>query len=111
MDYLQQIRLEINNENITDDIINLNIERSKTYIKNYCNINDIPEELDYTLIDMSVVIIKSKYIYTLKGKDIKSKSMGDTSVTYNTISYKELSYEEVTSQFSKVLNRHRKLRK
>lgn len=76
------------------DIVTLQfaINGTEQYIKNFCNISDIPKELYYVAVDMAAgTLLKTKRsigIDTLEGIDlesdnIKSISEGDVSITYN----------------------------
>lgn len=102
--------LEIKNIQCSDEVINLYVEKARAYIKRYCNIEDIPDELEYLIVEMVVKLIENKYESTEGNKEIKSKTMGDTSITYNTVSRKEYTYEEILSQFSSELNNYRCLK-
>lgn len=72
--------------------LQLAINGTEQYIKNFCNISDIPSELYYVAVDMAAgTLLKTKRsigIDTLEGIDlesdnIKSISEGDVSITYN----------------------------
>lgn len=76
------------------DIVTLQfaINGTEQYIKDFCNITDIPKELYYVAVDMAAgTLLKTKQgigISTLEGIDlesdnIKSITEGDVSVTYN----------------------------
>lgn len=76
------------------DIVTLQfaINGTEQYIKNFCNISEIPKELYYVAVDMAAgTLLKTKQgigISTLEGIDlesdnIKSITEGDVSVTYN----------------------------
>lgn len=67
------------------------LQRAEQYIKNYCNINEIPQELHYALIDIAVgeFLKEKKNSGQLKGfvnlaAAVKSTKEGDTEVTYVT---------------------------
>lgn len=109
MEIVESIKIELGIKKIqcSDEIINLNIEKTKAHIKRYCNIEDIPTELDYLIIEMVVKLIENKYEANAGNKEIKRKSMGDTSISYNTVSRKEYTYEEIINQFSSELNNYR----
>jgi uncharacterized membrane protein len=110
MEYLSLIKLETKKYNIEDEIIIATIAKVKSYIKRYCNITEIPTDLDYLIVDMSVKILENKCKNDSESKEIKSKTMGDTSVTYNTQTNKEYTYDEITGQFSSDLNNYRCIR-
>lgn len=110
MDYEDLVISEVANDSVSYEVISSTIQKSISYIKRYCNIKDIPEGLDFIVVDMSVSLINSKYPNKDDKPEVKSKTMGDTSITYNTITKKEFSYAEITKQFSRDLNSYRKLR-
>lgn len=112
MDIVEFVKteLEIKNIQCSDKVINLYIKKSKAYIERYCNIEEIPNELEYLIAEMVVKLIENKYEATVGNKEIKSKTMGETSITYNTVSRKEYTYEEILSQFSSELNNYRCLK-
>lgn len=102
--------LQIKNIQCSDEIVDLYINKVKSYIQRYCNIKEIPSELNYLIVDMTVSMIENKYTVSSGEKEVKSKSMGDTSISYNTVSRKEYTYKEITNQFSNELNNFRCLR-
>lgn len=76
------------------DIVTLQfaINGTEQYIKKFCNISEIPNELYYVAVDMAAgTLLKTKQsigVDTLEGIDldsdnIKSITEGDVSVTYN----------------------------
>jgi hypothetical protein len=74
----------------TDDTDMLEFELQKTlnYVMNYCNITEIPEILDYRIMDRvcSYFLFNKKNSGSLEGFDydavIKSIKEGDTTITY-----------------------------
>ena len=67
------------------------LKRAEQYIKNYCNLDEIPEELHYALIDITVgeFLKEKKNSGQLKGfvnltPAVKSTKEGDTEVVYVT---------------------------
>lgn len=74
----------------TDDDSMLEFELQKTlnYVMNYCNITEIPEILDYRIIDRvcAYFLYNKKNSGSLEGFDydvvIKSIKEGDTTITY-----------------------------
>lgn len=98
--------MKINSENVVErlitlgydinegDVITLNfiIESVEQYIKNFCNIKEIPEELYSVAVDMAAgKLLKAKQATGVKvcanidfdKENIKSISEGDVSITYN----------------------------
>lgn len=80
-----------------DAIINFHIQSITQKILNYCNITELPIELETIVIEKVVSSISDK-------KDVKSESMGSVSKTYADKQTNIL--DDVTPQ----LNRFRKVR-
>ncbi|MBW7649791.1 head-tail connector protein [Anoxybacillus sp. ST4] len=60
-----------------DTLINLYLTRATSFVKNYCNIEEIPIELDEVIEDIAV------YRYRMKGvENVKAESKGSLSETY-----------------------------
>lgn len=72
------------NTDISEDLICLAIEEAERVIKNYCNIREVPEELNFTWANMACDIVKS-YNAEETGEPVNggpaSVSMGDTTVS------------------------------
>ncbi len=75
-----------------EDIIDYALERSRQYIKNFCNISVIPKELKSLLKEMAVgEFLKLKMMTNPEGfenidfeaEGIKSISEGDVSISFN----------------------------
>jgi hypothetical protein len=60
-----------------DDLLNLYISRSTNYVKNYCNLVDIPPELDEVIEDIAVIRYRNKGV-----ENIKSEGKGSLSESY-----------------------------
>lgn len=99
------------------------IGKVENYIKEYCNRDDVPEALNYTIADIASQLI-SMYGWT-DGSTITTPSTsgtgeiasikeGDTTITYNVSqksTVKSFSTEEdVFFEFAVNLNKYRKLR-
>lgn len=91
-------------EPVEDSIIEFSILEVEDYIKNYCNRDEIPKELDITIIKIAIDLIN----YDSSENDIKSLNQGDTSITFN-IKYK--TREDVFINYNKILSRFRKVKK
>lgn len=68
------------------------INGTEQYIKNFCNISEIPDELYYVAVDIAAgTLLKSKHSIDInvcenidfESDSIKSITEGDVSVTYN----------------------------
>lgn len=87
---LKTLGYEVNEED--SNAIKIAAENTEQYIKNYCNISEIPDELYYAAVDMAAgTMLKTKFSTgadTCKDIDfisdgIKSITEGDISVTYS----------------------------
>jgi len=87
MTALEIVNLKIKNASITELDKELAINEIEQVIKNYCNIDKIPEELNYTWANMAVDLIN--YNYQLNNNDdiveadsanVSSIKVGDTQI-------------------------------
>ena len=74
---------------ITDDtkdfILEFTIERIENAIKDYCNIKEIPEEINNAVLSMGMELYRAEnFEGEEEGKDIKSIQVGDTTTTFET---------------------------
>jgi hypothetical protein len=82
-------------DNTQDNLLNLYLTRATSFVKNYCNIEEIPIELDEVIEDIAV------YRYRMNGvENIKSESKGELSETY-----RDSLPQDILSQ----LNRYRRV--
>lgn len=97
---------------VTEDKIQLAIIEAEYMIKNHCNINSIPEELTFEVINIAVDIIEAEYIkYEDKEEVVTSIKEGDTTISFANQQHKIIKKEEILSSYIKKLNRFRKLRR
>lgn len=88
MDILQRVKIELKLKgilDISDDVIEYLIERVKQSILNYCNIWDLPDELEYLL---AVMVADSLYeaqgVTTVEGSGkVSSVSEGGRTVSFD----------------------------
>lgn len=74
---------------ITDDskdfVLEFTIERIEDTIKNYCNIEEIPAELNNIVLSMAMELYRIENFGSEEvGKTIKSIAVGDTTTTFET---------------------------
>ncbi|MGZ0086346.1 phage head-tail connector protein [Caldibacillus thermoamylovorans] len=63
--------------NTQDNLLNLYLTRATSFVKNYCNIDVIPAELNEVIEDIAV------YRYRMNGvENVKAESKGSLSETY-----------------------------
>lgn len=68
-----------------DAILEFTIERVDDAIKNYCNITEIPEELNTTVLSMAMELYRLENFGNEEGKkEVKSIQVGDTTTTFET---------------------------
>jgi len=64
-------------DNDDDNLLNLYLSRAEKFVKNYCNLDTIPAELDEVIEDIAV------YRYRMNGvENVKSEQKGSLSETY-----------------------------
>lgn len=86
------------------------IERVENTIKNYCNIKEIPSELNTTVISMAIELYRiENFGSEEEGKDIKSIQVGDTSTTFETKSSKDIS-KKLLKDYKAQIDPFRRLR-
>lgn len=85
-------------------------------VANFCNIpiDELPEELDYTLVAMTVQVIKTHNWLDPENdsSDVQSLSEGDTSVTFKSITsiFSELkAINPITDNYTNILYNFRRL--
>lgn len=104
MTVLEIANLKIIDAAITKLDIQLAVMEVEEVIKNYCNIDEVPEALNYTWANMAVDLIKYNYESNNSGSevaadaaDVSSLKVGDTQIQLGGGS----------SSRAKVLNSHR----
>lgn len=87
MTILEIVQAKIKNEAITELDIQLAIGEVEEVIKNYCNIDEVPEALKYTWANMAVDLVKYNYESNNSGgevaadaADVSSIKVGDTQI-------------------------------
>lgn len=88
MTALEIVSLKITNSSITELDKILAVGEVEQVIKNYCNIDEIPEALNYTWANMAVDLIKYNYESSLPASgdletdaaDVSSIKVGDTQI-------------------------------
>lgn len=68
-----------------DAILEFTLDRVEEIIKNYCNITEIPEELNTTVLSMAMELYRLENFGNEEGKkEVKSIQVGDTTTTFET---------------------------
>ena len=99
---------------ITDDtkdfILEFALEKAEDTIKNYCNIKEIPVELNNIVLGMAMELYRiENFGSEEEGKDIKSIQVGDTTTTFETNKKIDIS-KELLKDYKAQLDPFRKLR-
>lgn len=83
---------------------------TKQRIMNYCNIDNLPQELETTMYRMAIDIYKNESIgSTEDNMTTKSISEGDTSVTFDKRAYDSGYSNSIIKSYIPQLNRFRRL--
>jgi len=89
MTVFEIVSAKLNNEAITELDINMAIDEVGEEIKNYCNIDEIPDGLRYTWANMAIDLAKYQYevnnpvddiLDALDATDVSTLKIGDTNI-------------------------------
>ena len=83
--------------------IELDIARVTQQVKNYCNLEEIPEELNFTIADMVAVLQRARMGDNLT---ITEVDLGDTSYSFCT----DIAIDGLVKDYQANLNAFRRLR-
>lgn len=119
------------NDNSNDMLIDYLIRVTVNRVLNYCNLKQLPQELELTVADMTANLIKLQYseqiisqeeretVATRMNTDkpaIKKETIGDYSVEYvtdsttTTSTTPSLALDDILSDYKSQLNRFRKIK-
>ena len=88
-------KLELLYPSISAEIIELIIEHAESFVLDYCNIDEMPSELDSVIFDMC-----KQDINKLRAEGISSESAGGSSLSYET---------DYTENVYKRLKKHKRI--
>ena len=89
MTVFEIVSAKLNNEAITELDINMAIDEVGEEIKNYCNIDEIPDGLKYTWANMAIDLAKYQFevnnpvddiLDALDATDVSTLKIGDTQI-------------------------------
>jgi hypothetical protein len=89
MTVFEIVSAKLNNEAITELDINMAIDEVGEEIKNYCNIDEIPDGLKYTWANMAIDLAKYQYevnnpvddiLDAIDATDVSTLKIGDTQI-------------------------------
>lgn len=91
-----------------DILVEFALENAEETVKNYCHIEEIPKELDTTVLRMAVDIYRNEQLGSVNTPQaVSSVKVGDTSTSFKTSSA-EFS-ESIMKNYKAVLNRYRRI--
>ncbi len=95
-------------DNEQDVLVEFALDNASEIIKNYCNIESVPAELNLTLIRMGVDLYRNEKLGSVDvPQKVTGVTIGDTSTSFGDISS---DYSEtVLKDYTKVLNRYRRV--
>ena len=112
MDINATVKLLLSDASIGDDVIDYWVNSTKQYILNYCNLVELPSQLENTLVEITCLRIRYNQGGMGSGvKGIASVSDGSQSVSYSSIGQKSFSSDDdLIKSFNTQLNRFRRLK-
>lgn len=102
MDIRQILINTLEADNLTPQM-ELDLERVCQCVRNYCNIKEIPEELNFTVAEMVMELQRER---TGENINFTDANMGDTSYSFDT----DNSIDRLLRDYKTDLTRFRKLR-
>lgn len=115
MEVIDIVKLKLPLDDQTPELLlKMHIEEVGRSIKTYCNRNDIPSELQFTYANMVVDLINGEKRRTEPDgqSSVSAIKEGDVQVTFGSarVETKERATEQLLFDYSKQLNKFRKLR-
>ena len=91
-----------------DEVYNFAAEEAQEIVKNYCNIDEIPQGLEHTTIKIAADILRrGQYGSGDVPVIVSSVKVGDTTTSFTPLSDGETN--EVIANYEKMLNRYRRV--
>lgn len=112
IDKIDSIKTLLGSASPNEEVIMYWLQSTKQYILNYCNLNELPKELETILIEMTCLRIR----YNTNGvgagvKNIASVNDGSQSVSYALAGQRSFSSDDdLLNQYKTQLNRFRRLK-
>ena len=93
------------------ELLQFVLELACDKVKNYCHIEDIPKELENTIIRLATDIFRTEgYGSEEKPQEVTSVKRGDVSTSFASVATSENVQSDYLSKYKAELNRFRKLR-
>ncbi len=98
-------------DNARDSILQFTLDDVAETVKNYCNIDSIPDGLSNAVVKMAVDIYRNEQFGDESSpQTVKSISEGDTSTSFESVVNSDSNYaESLLKDYKKQLNRYRKV--
>jgi hypothetical protein len=93
-----------------DFLLEFTLDDIEQIIKNYCNIKEVPKELNNTVLRMAVDLYRiENFGNEEEGKAVKSIQVGDTTTTFETKTSEDIS-KQLLKDYKAQINPFRRLR-
>lgn len=95
-----------------DDVLQDYIAETEMAIKNYCNIEEVPEQLKFTWANMSFDLIMGTQASAADDAptgDVKSLQVGDTKIDFGAKAH-NINLDTITLNYKDQLTRYRKVK-
>lgn len=103
-----KVKLDFNKIEIPDTIIELAIKEASGNIKRYCNLDELPKDLEYVLASMSFDILTNQYVKT-DDKIVESIQEGDTKISFKN-KVTNLDSKSILNKYTRDLNKFRRIK-
>ncbi len=90
-------------ENAADEEVKFAAATAEEYIKNYCRVENVPEGLKYTALNMAVDFLRARKLAENDG--VKKIEEGDVAVTFEE---SKKGFDDVTESYKPMLDLFRK---
>ena len=112
IDYTGSIKSLLGSASPKEDVIEYWVASTKQYILNYCNLKELPEQLNAILIEMTCLRIRFNTNGIGTGvKNVSSVNDGSQSISYALTGQRSFSSDdELLNQYKSQLNRFRRLK-
>lgn len=117
MTKIETVRMLTGNTEISDDFISFYLDSTEKFIKGYCNIDKIPEDLEPTLLEITSMRVKANSSGSKAALGEGLKAVGSMSDGNQSISYQLggsgtktfISEEDFVSAYGYMLDRWRRM--
>lgn len=108
-DNIAKVKALLNIEDDKDALVAFALDNASDIIKSYCNIDEVPAELNTILIRIAMDLYRNEHLGSADTpQNVTSVSIGDTSTSFGDVSA-DFS-QSIIKDYEKVLNRYRKVR-